>query len=509
MSAGTRPGADRSPYHLGERIDQVVAGHARRTPDALALRQGDETVSYGELLARARSVAAGLRARGIGPGDFVPVLIERSPELVAVLLGVLTAGAAYIAMDPAWPAERTADVVRRSDARLVVVDRPRPEAGAGAGAIVPSEELRGPEAGSVAHTDGTAAACVFYTSGSTGRPKGVVSPHRGTIRTLVGCPTIPLDATTVFLQAAPLPWDAFALELWAPLLNGGRCVLLDRGVPALDADGLRRALAAGVDSMWLTSSLFTVLLEEAPEEFGRLRLLLVGGERVSVRHAREALTRFPGLRLVNGYGPAESTIFATTHAIGPADVAEDSTDIPIGRPVPCTGAVLLGPDGTVLTGPATGELALSGDGLAAGYLGDAAETARRFVLLDGVRHYRTGDVAGRDADGLLRHRGRTDRQVKLRGVRIEPGEVETVLETHPAVTSCLVFLVEPVPGRPELAALYTTATGAPVPGPELRRTAAHRLLGAMVPTRLVHTERLPLGPTGKADQSAAAAIVLA
>ncbi|WP_431897549.1 amino acid adenylation domain-containing protein [Micromonospora haikouensis] len=499
-----------SPYALGERIERVVGHHAGLTPDAVAVQQDERVVTYGELSAGAAAVAAGLRGYGVGERDFVPVLLGRSPELVSVLLGVLTAGAAYIALDSAWPHERIADVVRRAGSRLIVTDRPdglfAPEV-----RQVPVEALlgspRAPRDDDTPKQDGGAPACVFYTSGSTGRPKGVVSPHRGAIRTLVNCPTIPLGRRTTFLQAAPLPWDGLSLELWAPLLNGGRCVLLGSGVEALDTEGLRRAVAQGVNSMWLTSSLFNVLVEEAPELVGRLKLLLVGGERVSPAHVRRVLGRFPGLHLVNGYGPAESTIFATTRVVQPADVAEDSTEIPIGRPVPCTTVQLLDPEGRLVGPGEVGEVALAGDGLAAGYLGDPAETARCFVTIGGVRHYRTGDLAVCDDEGNLRYRGRADRQFKINGVRMEPGEIESVIEAELRIASCRVVRLERIPDRPELGCVYSTVDGGPIDEPELRSAAARTLLPAMVPTVLRHLPRLPLNANGKVDLVRAAELL--
>ncbi|MGC4806687.1 amino acid adenylation domain-containing protein [Micromonospora sp. DT233] len=509
-TAATSPtaGATDSPYVFGERIERVVGHHARLTPDAVAVQQDERTLSYAELGAAAAAVAAGLRGHGVGEGDFVPVLLDRSPELVAVLLGVLTAGAAYIALDPAWPRERVDDVLRRAGSRLLVTDRPAHDPTPGVRQVRPDALLATPVppggGDGAAGRDGRAAACVFYTSGSTGRPKGVVSPHRGPIRTLVGCPTIPLSRETTFLQAAPLPWDGLSLELWAPLLNGGRCLLLGRGVQALDTEGLRGVLARGVDSMWLTSSLFNVLVEEAPELFGRLRLLLVGGERVSVAHARRVLDRFPGLHLVNGYGPAESTIFTTTHVVRPVDVAEASTEIPIGRPVPRTAVRLLDPQGRPVQAGRVGEVAVAGDGLAAGYLGDPEETRRCFVTIDGVRHYRTGDLAAADDEGNLRYRGRADRQFKINGLRMEPGEIEAAIEADPRIASCRALRLERTAGRPELGCLYTTVDGRPVDAAELRATAARTLLPAMVPTVLRHVPRLPLNANGKVDLSRAA-----
>ncbi|MFE0704985.1 amino acid adenylation domain-containing protein [Streptomyces sp. NPDC058872] len=501
-----------NPYVFGERIERVVAHHARLRPHAVAVQQGERKLTYGELTERAETVAAALRLLGVEPGRHVAVRVPRSPELVTALLGVLRAGASYVTVDPLWPQARVDETLRGTDAALVVVDAPGAETVPGGAQVrtVALDSLL--ELGRTAPTpepldDGTATASVFYTSGSTGKPKGVLSPHRGTIRTLVNCPTIPLGPDSVFLQAAPLPWDGLSLELWAPLLNGGRCVLLEQAATALDAQALEAVIRQGVNSLWLTSSLFSVLSEERIELFGAVRLLLVGGERVSVSNARRVLAEFPALHMVNGYGPAESTIFATTHVIRPADVAEDSTEIPIGTPVPRTTVALLDTDGRPVADGGLGEIAVAGDGLALGYAGNPEETARRFFTDGGVRFYRTGDLAVRDAEGLLRYRGRVDHQFKIRGVRIEAGEVEAVLENHPEVTACCVLPLETAPGRIQLAAAYATVHQRPLDETELTAHAARSLLDAMVPTLLAHTVQLPLNANGKADRKAAEALL--
>ncbi|MFI6893873.1 amino acid adenylation domain-containing protein [Streptomyces sp. NPDC050256] len=501
---------DSYSYVFGERIEQVVAHHARQAPDAVALRQGEASLTYSELVSRANTVACRLERAGVGPGDYIPVRLGRSPDLVAVLLGVLTVGAAYIAVDPGWPAARMADVVRRSGARALITDAPVPGTD-GVLVLAPTELLLRDlqqRADVPTYTDGTAAACVFYTSGSTGQPKGVVSPHRGTIRTLVGCPEIPLGPSTVFLQAAPLPWDGFSLELWAPLLNGGCCLLLEAD-EVLDTSALRQAIRRGVETMFLTSALFALFADEAPDALGSLRLLLVGGERVSVPHFRRIVTEYPATQLVHVYGPAESTIFTTAHVVRPQDVSAESTEIPLGRPVPRTGVVLIDAQGAPV--PAhergEGELAVSGDGLALNYLADPAETAARFFDLDGERHYRTGDRAARDGRGLLFYRGRTDRQFKIRGIRVEPGEIETVLQSHPGVSSCTVARVETASGRATVGCVYTSLETAPPTGGELRAFAARSLLPAMVPSVFVPVARLPLGATGKVSQADIARIL--
>jgi len=498
-----------SPYAFGERIERVVALHAERHPNAVAVQQAERTLSYGELVEQATVVAAALRELGVAPGQHVAVRMARSPELVVALLGVLRAGAAYVAVDPEWPQGRIADTVRGTGTALFITDASGWTAGEEvrsvpfASLLLQGREATAPEV----QQDGTRAASVFYTSGSTGKPKGVLSPHRGTIRTLVNCPTIPLDSDSVFLQAAPLPWDGLSLELWAPLLNGGRCVLLDQAVTALDAEALDAAVRQGVNSLWLTSSLFNVMAEERIEIFGRIRLLLVGGERVSVSNARRVLSRFPGLHMVNGYGPAEGTIFATNHVIRPVDVADGSTEIPIGTPVPRTTVLLLGPDGQPVGAGETGELAIGGDGVALGYAGNPEETARRFFSAEGTRFYRTGDLAVLDAEGLYRYRGRADHQFKIRGIRIESGEVEAVLESHPEVATSCVLPLETAPGRVRLAAVYTTTHHHPLEAGQLRSFAARTLLDAMVPTLLHHVDQLPLSTTGKTDRKAVALLL--
>jgi amino acid adenylation domain-containing protein len=487
-----------SPYAHGDRIEQVVGFHARRRPDATAVQQGERRVSYGELWAQACRARDAVRAAGASAGDVVAVHLERSPERVAAFLGVLLAGAAYLPLDPRWPRERREGVVARSGVSVVVADDPAAVAGAGL-VRVPTDAFAtpgpaaavDPEAISEGY-DGTAPACVFHTSGSTGRPKGVLSPHRGTCRLLVNSPTIPLDSSTVLLQAVPVPWDMHSLELWGALLNGGRCVLMDRDQDALDAEALRAGIARGVNTLWLTSSLCNVFAEECPELFRELRVLVVGGERVSAPHLRRVLAAAPELHLVNLYGPAEASMAATTHVVRPADLAEGTDDVPIGRPVPRTGVVLL--DGT-------GEIAVSGDGLALGYLGDPEETARRFVDLDGVRHYRTGDRGEFGPEGELRYRGRIDRQFKVRGIRMEPGEIEAALRAYPRIASCAVLPVPRPAGGVEVACVFSSDGGRPVDVAPLRDFAARTLLEAMVPTRFRQVDRLPLTPNGKVDDA--------
>ncbi|MEY9933139.1 mycobactin peptide synthetase MbtE [Catenulispora sp. GP43] len=533
-------------YHFGNRIDAIVAAHARTTPDAVAVRQGAVAWTYAELDRRADLVAAGLREQAVRPGGVVPMLMDRSTDLVAVMVGIMRAGCASACLDPRWPVERLADVIGQCGAPVVVADQPgpgrvTPEQLYGSGAVradqtdhagrttpAASADLANADLGNTAPADtapadtapadtdpaGIDPACVFFTSGSTGRPKGVLAPHRGLVRSVVGNPALPFGPHTVQLAASPLPWDGFASEWLAPLLHGGCCVMADRGPEPLDPDQLRRQVAGGVNSLLIPAALFGIIAEEDVEALAGVECLFVGGDRLSVPAARRVLQRFPDLRLVNAYGPAENSIMTTVHVVRPADVVPDATDIPIGEPLPLTTVVVVDDAGAPVPPGVVGELVTGGDGLAIGYLGDPAETARRFFdTADGPlppgRYYRTGDLAVRDEEGLLRYRGRVDRQLKLNGIRIEPAEVEAVLETHPQVTGCLVFLVETAPGRKQLACLYTTADGEPITAEDFRQTAGSRLLATMVPAIWQHTDRLPMSTMDKVDVEAARRLVAA
>lgn len=494
-------------YVFGDRIEQVVAWHALRRPEAIALEFTDQQITYGELMDTASGIARTLAGLGAGPGDIIPILAARSPGLVYAVLGVLLAGAAYAAIDPVWPAGRINEVVDRLGAKMVLVDRTDhvetlksgtlPHIQIGTVAQTASE----PWATAPEHTTGADAACVYFTSGSAGTPKGIISPHRGTIRTVIGCPSLPLDTSTATLQASSLSWDAFSLELWGALLNGGRCVLLNGS--NLDISAIVTALMAHrVNTLWLTSSLFSAMVSSALTALGPARLIMTGGERVSIAHARKLLHAYPHVRLVNGYGPGEATIFATTHAVTAVDIRPERSELPIGRPIARTSIVVVDDGLRPLPPGTTGEILISGHGLALGYLNDPQETQARFVFLnqpDGpVRFYRTGDLGMADISGQLWYRGRLDRQVKHRGVRIEPGEVEAVMESYPAIGRCIV---EPASrSGSSLVAFYTAA--AEVPHDKLLAHASNYLLPQMLPARFIKVDDLPLTQHGKVDHSA-------
>ncbi|GAA1911663.1 hypothetical protein GCM10009716_22030 [Streptomyces sodiiphilus] len=486
-----------------------MSRQARIRPTAVAVVHRGESVDYATLDAAADAYAEALDAAGVGPGTTVPVLLPRSARLVAVLLAVLKRGAAYAAVDRRWPRERISRIAALSRAPLMVTDT-----GAQGETplwIVPDEPLR--QAASrrgalppVAQ-DSSRAATVFFTSGSTGAPKGVLSPHRATTRLFSRSGFADFGPGRVVLQAAPVSWDAFSMELWGPLTTGGTCVIADTDYLLPGTLG-ELVTNAGVDTAWLTASLFNLLVDEDDPDhscFTGLRQVLTGGERLSTAHVERFLERHPDITLINGYGPVENCVFATTHRVTAADCGRPD-GIPIGVPVPGTTVHIL--DGEQVLPPgAVGEICLAGQGLALGYLGDAEATAASFVSLPlraaPARLYRTGDLGLLDSDGTLHFRGRADRQIKISGHRVEPGEIESTARRIPGVREAALVPVPAVGGGYERLALFYTAKDPAAPAPALvRRALADLLPGHMVPHSVRRSAALPTTTNGKLDRAA-------
>lgn len=492
-------------------IHALIREQAASAPDAVAFKSGAREVSYRELDEHSDDIARHLAGLGARPGVFVPVRLPRGVPLVDVLLGVLKTGAAYSLIDDGWPDERIAEVVRQTHATLLVTDTPPPAAlPADVHVWSPAARPATPGPRFVPDHEVTAAdpACVYFTSGSTGRPKGAVSPHGGTVRLVDQGTFADFGPGMVMPLAAAMPWDLFSLELWAPLLGGATVVIVDE--PYLSGTTLRSLVARdGATIAWATTSLFNMLLDEEPDCFNGLRTVMVGGERLSPPHVAAFLAAHPGIALINGYGPVESTVFTTTRRIEAADCAVEG-GIPIGTPVPRTRVYVLDgddrecPDGTV------GELCVAGDGLAVEYLGQPELTLEKFptLVLRGrpERVYRTGDLGLRDHHGVLHYRGRADRQVKIRGHRVEPEEVETVIRRLPGVARCVVLpALGPDGACTGLLAFVTAARGPLDPAALLAelRTLVPRY---QIPESLTEVAELPLTANGKLDTAALLAL---
>lgn len=469
------------------RVDEAILAHAATRPDAVALRHRAVEITFGELAARVEAAAAGLAAGGVGPGDVVAVRLPRGIPMVVVMLAVMRAGAAYSGLPLDWPDARCAEIVALTDARRTVTTESEVDdlVARGGPAVPPRTSAEEPF-------------CVFLTSGSSGTAKATAAPHRALTR-LVGDELFGFDADSTGLVQAPASWDAFTLELWLPLLAGGGCVVFDG--THLTAAAVRAAIASGANSLWLTASVFTALVEDDPGCLTGARQVVTGGERGSAKHMAACLEAHPDLRLVHIYGPVESTIAATALVVAPADT---DGEVPIGTPVSGTGVHLLDED---LKPAAAGQVVLTGDGLTDGYLGDQTLTAAKFPVLPlgpdgaGVRAYLTGDRAFADDRGRFVFAGRTDRQLKIRGNRVEPAEVERVLESVPGVAEAAVFGVPAdAPNVRWLAVCHRgTATA------EALREAVRAVLPpAFVPDIVERVDRMPVTANGKVDRRALA-----
>ncbi|MFE0105838.1 amino acid adenylation domain-containing protein [Streptomyces sp. NPDC059009] len=507
-----------------EGLHETLSRTARRRPAAVALIEGERTTTYGELDSTADAWAARLAALGAGPGRLVPVLLPRGTDLVVALLAVLKTGAAYALLDPSWPERRLADVRADLDPPLLIAanadtsdtsdtsDAPQlPLGGAPLPVFVPPRTpVAAPSGFRPVAVDGSAPACVFFTSGTTGRPKGVLTPHRATARLFPRGTGgfAEFTAETVMPLAAPLPWDAFSLELWSVLLNGGTSLIQTE--PYLSPAALRTGVSRhGMDTVWLTSSLFNMIVDEDPGAFRGLRQVLIGGERLSVAHVRRFLGRHPDIMLLNGYGPVESTVFTTTHRVTAADCARPG-GIPLGHPVPGTRVHVLEPGGTRPCGVGeTGELCVAGEGLALGYLGASALTDEKFTLVPAgaagtpERVYRTGDLVEWDADGLLHFRGRADRQVKIRGHRVEPAEVERqVEEVLPRVRSCRVLARPDASGTEQELVAFCRPSRPGDPLADALGVLRAALVAYQRPALVVSVDDFPVTAQGKLDERA-------
>lgn len=497
-----------TPYEREATIDQVFRERASERPDAVAVSApGGRSLRYGELATWARRLAERLRHDGVLPGGRVAVCLERSPEQIAAYLAVATAGAAYVPLDPRDPDERLREALASAGVELVLThSRHYAELHALPARVLCVDELhlRGvptdvPSRG----VDALAAAYVMFTSGSTGRPKGVEVPHRAILRLVRGADYADLGPGETLLALAHPAFDASTFELWGALLNGGRVVLAPPG-PLSTAELHELVERERVTTLWLTAGLFHRVADDRPELFGSLRQLLAGGDVLSPTHVRRALDALPpDARFVNGYGPTEGTTFTTVHSLRPGDAVPDP--VPIGRPIANTHVRILDRFGARAPIGGVGELCIGGDGVASGYAGDPTLTAERFVadpFEPGGRMYRSGDRARWREDGTIEFLGRVDRQLKIRGFRVEPAEVEEALRRHPAVADVHVAPYAREGGDTGLAAYVVRAPETAPDAGELRAHAARLLPAYAVPTAWSLVERLPLSSTGKVDAGA-------
>ena len=497
-----------SDYPRDKCVHQLFEEQVRQTPGAPAVIFGDQKLTYAELNRRANQLANNLRRQGIGAESLVGICMDRSLELVVGLLGILKAGAAYVPLDPEYPRERLSFMLEDAAVSLVFTQQRTlgrlPE---GSPTMCLDSEWKTIDAESetnlVSELTPDNLAYVMYTSGSTGKPKGVAVTHRNIVRLVKDTNYATFNSDEVFLQLAPVSFDASTFEIWGALLNGAQLAVMLPGTPSLDELG--GAIAHyGVTTLWLTAGLFHLMVDTRLEDLQGLRQLLAGGDVLSVVHVERFLEQASNCRLINGYGPTEGTTFTCCHPISRNRQIGES--IPIGRPVANTQVYILDEHLQPVPVGVPGGLYIGGDGLARGYFKRPELTRERFLANPFVndpqaRLYKTGDLARYLADGTIEFLGRYDQQVKIRGFRIEPGEIETVLNQHPAVKECVVTPREDIPGDKRLVAYVVTVGDVEIPTVELREHLRQKLPDHMVPSAFVFLPQLPLSPNGKVERA--------
>ncbi|HST59374.1 MAG TPA: amino acid adenylation domain-containing protein, partial [Longimicrobium sp.] len=488
-------------------IHQLIAEQAARTPEAIAVVFADDALTYAELDARANRLARHIVSLGAGPEAFVGICLDRSAEMVVAMLAVLKSGAAYLPLDPSYPADRLAYMLEDSGAPLLITQNALRgllpadgvrivsiDAEADASAIA-AKSTDAPLSSVVAEN----AAYVIYTSGSTGRPKGVQVTHGNAVSFFTGMDgRVGGTARGTWLAVTRISFDIHVLELLWTLARGFRVVVQPEPDRARDGETLAEQIRRhAVTHLQCTPSLAAMLIAESGiQALAGLDRILLGGEALPADLAAQIRTVLPD-GVINMYGPTETTVWSATHAV------DRDGAVPIGRPIANTRVYVV--DAAMHAQPAgvPGELLIGGAGVTRGYLDRPGLTADRFVPdafsdTPGARLYRTGDRARWRADGVLEYRGRIDQQVKIRGFRIEPGEIESVLRRHPAVAECAVVARPSAAGDTRLVAYVVGSADAEA----LRAHVGASLPDYMVPAAFVSLDALPLTPNGKLDRKA-------
>jgi amino acid adenylation domain-containing protein len=494
-------------YPRDKCIHQLFEEQVAINGEAIALIFQQEQLTYAELNQRANHLANYLIALGVKPDDLVGIAIERSIETIVGILGLLKAGAAYLPIDLAYPADRVAFMLENADVSVLLTKQALVEK-------LPPHQLQilcldtdwpNISAGSAVNPQNSAQpnnlAYVMYTSGSTGLPKGVCVPHQGVVRLVKSAQYTHFDHKQVFLQLAPISFDAATFEIWGSLLNGAKLVLFPSDKPSLTELG-QIIRQQQITTLWLTAGLFHLMVDERIDDLQPIQNLIAGGDILSLPHVKKVLSTL-NCRLVNGYGPTENTTFTCCHPISAESL---STSVPIGRPISNTQVYIL--DSLLQPVPIgiPGELYIGGDGLARGYLKLPELTAEKFIpnpFSGSVKLYKTGDLARYQPNGDIEFLGRIDNQVKIRGFRLELGEIEAALIQHPGLREVIVIDREDRPGDKRLVAYQVTEKSAnPATEQELRAFLRSKLPDYMIPSAFVTVDNLPLTLNGKVDRRA-------
>ncbi|WP_287669689.1 MULTISPECIES: amino acid adenylation domain-containing protein [unclassified Microcystis] len=491
-------------------IHELFEEQVERTPNAVAVVFEGQQLTYAELNSRANQLAHYLQSLELKLEDKIGVCIERSPLMVIAILAILKAGGAYVPLDIAYPSERLAFMLENVQCPIILTQNHLSDRLP----VNNSQRLididskwesitqYSPENIASKVTPNNLA-YIIYTSGSTGTPKGTEVVHRNIIGFIFGVDYVQLDAHQIWLQHSSISWDALTLELWTPLLFGGRCVLYPGNV--ITPENLSKIIKEeGVNILWLTCALFNLMIDTMPESLLGVKQLITGGETLSVAHIRRGLALLPKTQIINGYGPSECTVFTCCYPIS-KQLDENLASIPIGKPIGDRKVYLLDRNLQPVPVGVSGEIHVGGASVARGYLNQLALTCEKFIsnpFLAGDTLYKTGDLARYLPDGNIEYIGRIDNQVKIRGFRIELGEIESVLSQNQAVQSSCVIVREDNPGEKQLVAYIVPKLGVKLTSGDLRQFLSHKLPGYMVPGAFVLLEFFPLTANGKIDRRA-------
>ncbi len=510
----------KTDYPRARSIQELFEAQVERTPDAIAVVFERERLTYHELNRRANQLAHRLQQSGVKPGILVGICVERDLALIVGMLGILKAGGAYLPLDPTFPREHLAFMLEDTQTHLVVVQEilkaSLPEH---ITRIVIDADKEKFDAQSEANLNVEAKAedlaYVMYTSGSTGKPKGIAIGHRAVVRLVCETNYVQLGASDKIAQIANASFDAATFEIWGALLNGAKLVLMKKDVALSPRDFAQHLREHEITVMFLTTALFNQLVATVPEAFGSIKTLLFGGEAVDPKYVDALLKSSPPSRLLHVYGPTENTTFTSWYLV--PDRLDETAAVPIGRPIANTQIYVLDSHHQPVPIGVAGELYIGGDGLAKGYVNRPELTAERFIpnpfsSEPPARLYKTGDRVRYAPDGNLEFLGRFDRQVKVRGFRIELEEIEALLNAHTLVRESVVMMREDEPGEKRLIAYVvprtdTNAAAQPttetqISGDDLRDYMKLRLPDYMIPAAFIILDSLPLTPNGKVNHRA-------
>lgn len=497
-------------YPRDKCIHEIFETRAEAHPDRVAVVYGNQSLTYGELNSRATQLAAHLRTFKVGPDVPVAICVEPSLDLIVGILGILKAGGAYVPLDPGYPRERLAFMLADTRSPVLLTQKrlashlPRR-----AGKICLDTDwaaiCHAHATGAVPHQSPEQLACVMYTSGSTGHPKGVMVPHRAINRLVLNTNYVQLDGSDRLAQISNVSFDAATFEIWGALLSGGQLIGIRPEVVLSPRDFARELRERGITAMFLTAALFNHVAAEVPGAFESVRTVIAGGEALDPNWVRSVLSDRPPKRLVNGYGPTENTTFTCCGLVN--DLEESAVNVPIGRPISNTRVYILDANRNPVPVGVPGELYAGGDGLARGYWNRPELTEEKFVADPFApaggkeRLYRTGDLARYRPDGSIEFLGRLDQQIKIRGFRVELGEIETILGRHPGVNECVVTASGSGVAK-KLVAYFQVNGGGRPSTQDLRNWLKQNLPDYMVPAAFVEVETWPLTPNGKVDRAA-------